>query len=540
MKKLIFIISLIAIMALMCIAVGAKEIAPVKDTYYVVQSSNSEAAVNIQAEGKNIVVIDDLMTTNGTDMGIFFNEVADNDHIELIFAENIHTYRNAENRGILINRPITVTIRYNGYVHAVEDRCAKTGIYVKHVNAYLRCFGTKALNEGEIPTEFVKPTFANDKLVTTGNVDAYHGKVYVWVDDGFVYMENMRTYSGEEGLFSRDGSDGSVYENYKLLNCALGSDTTALGLIGRGGSKKIIEIDNCYIRGKFEACTVMTGSYVKNTVVTGDFFMDCWEISGQLFEFEDCTIVGSIKTESGRTHLKFTNCTFDPSKLALGSDGGGACSLQAITTATCEKAGSKIVYGANDKVGTVDTVYASENPALGHKTECDIYYDSYLENGRYGTCINCGMIMADESINTSPLFIFMGYSTPEDGSYGIVASFIVNVKAIEQYESKTGKTLSYGIVAGAKTLLGENNPLDKDGNATVLETGSVVKADISREYASYDFVLTGMKESQLNVELVIATYVEVTENEEKSIVYLQSEQKTNALSVISYNTIPTK
>ena len=134
----------------------------------------------------------------------------------------------------------------------------------------------------------------------------------------------------------------------------------------------------------------------------------------------------------------------------------------------------------------------------------------------------------------------MGYSTPEDGSYGIVASFSVNINAIKEYESKTEKTLSYGIVAGAKSLLGDNNPLDASGNATVLETGSVVKANVSREYASYDFVLTGMKESQLNVELVIATYVEVTENYEKSIVYLQSEQKINALSVISYNSIQTQ
>ena len=157
-------------------------------------------------------------------------------------------------------------------------------------------------------------------------------------------------------------------------------------------------------------------------------------------------------------------------------------------------------------------------------------------------CIRCGTTMADENIKAAPLFTFLGFSTPEDGSYGIVASYIVNVKAIEQYEEKTGKSLSYGIVAGAKSLLGDNNPLDKDGNKVTLEKGSAIKAEITREYASYDFILKGMNENQLDTELVIATYVEITEkdgeNVTKSVVYLQSVQKTENLSVISYNTIP--
>ena len=76
------------------------------------------------------------------------------------------------------------------------------------------------------------------------------------------------------------------------------------------------------------------------------------------------------------------------------------------------------------------------------------------------------------------------------------------------------------------------------GNATVLEKGSVVKADISREYASYDFVLTGMNENQLDTELVIATYVKVTENGETTVVYLQETQKSDTLGAISYNAIP--
>jgi hypothetical protein len=172
-----------------------------------------------------------------------------------------------------------------------------------------------------------------------------------------------------------------------------------------------------------------------------------------------------------------------------------------------------------------------------------IEYESYLENGHYQyACANegCDAKIAGESVDA--LFDFIGFSTPENGSYGIVASFTVNKKAIELYEKKAEKTLSYGIVAAAKQNLGDNNPLDKDGNKVTLEKGSVVKAEITREYASYDFVLKGMNENQLDAELVIASYVEITEkdgeNVTKSVVYLQSVQKTENLSTISYNAIP--
>jgi orotate phosphoribosyltransferase len=112
MKKLIFIISLIAIMVLMCTVISAEETPQVTSTYYLVQSYNSEAAISSQAEGKSIVVVDDLMTTDGSNMSTFFASVNSGDHIEIILAENIYT-NSAANRGILINKAITLTIRYN-------------------------------------------------------------------------------------------------------------------------------------------------------------------------------------------------------------------------------------------------------------------------------------------------------------------------------------------------------------------------------------------------------------------------------------------
>ena len=545
MKKLIFIISLIAIMVLMCTAISAEETPKATSTHYLVQSYNSEAAISSQAEGKSIVVVDDLMTTDGSNMGSFFSNVNDGDHIEIILAENIYT-NGAANRGILINKAITLTVRYNGFIHVADGANEKSAFYVSNKNATLRLIGSNGADEsGLVSKDFEMPTYVNGNILDNGNLDAYNGGYYVYTYDGSVYMENMRVYANSAVVYSLEGGDYGVYDNYHFVNCAIGGSSKSLQLDGGGRGRKIIEIDNCYLNKQITTYTVMTGSYVKDSILDGGLHMDCWDISGQLFEFENTTVNGNISTATGRTRFKFTDCTFDPSKLGLGSDGGGGCTLTSYKTATCTEAGSKITYGVGDKVGKVDTAYANENPALGHEPNIDptvgIKYDSYLEGGIVAKCERCGIPMADENLNAEPLFTFLGFSTPEDGSYGIVASYIVNVKAIAQYEEKTGKVLSYGIVAGAKSLLGDKNPLDKDGNKVTLEKGSTIKAEITREYSSYDFVLKGMNESQLDAELVIATYVEITEkdgeNVTKSVVYLQSTQKTENLSVISYNTI---
>jgi hypothetical protein len=337
---------------------------------------------------------------------------------------------------------------------------------VSNKNATLRLIGSNGADKsGLVSKDFEMPTYVNGNILDNGNLDAYNGGYYVYTYDGSVYMENMRAYANSAVVYSLEGSDYGVYDNYHFVNCAIGGNSKSLQLDGGGRGRKIIEIDNCYLNKQITTCTVMSGSYVKDSTFDGGLYMDCWDISGQLFEFENTTVNGNISTATGRTRFKFTDCTFDPSKLGLGRDNGGVCTLQAITSATCMEAGSKITYTSGSKTGTVDTNFQAENPALGHNPNIDptigIKYDSYLEGGIVAKCERCGIPMADENLNAEPLFTFLGFSTPEDGSYGIVASFSVNKKAMELYESKTGKSLSYGIVAGAKSLLGDKTHLMK-------------------------------------------------------------------------------
>lgn len=538
-KRIPFAIMLVAIACMLAFSVSADEVSADTDSYYLVQNLDSEAALALQADGKtNIVAIADITSSSSTSAGSFFNSLPDDSNVELIFAENIVT-SGGENVGILLNKPITVTVRYNGFIHAITNGSKFNGFTLRHSEANLILIGSQATDEnGEISTEYVAPTYENGKIIERGNLDAYHfGKVYVWVFTGNVYAENMRTKTNEEFVYTETNANGI----YEFKGCACDSNSYAVGLNGKTG--KTVKLENGYYNGLL-AFSVLTGSYAKNITVAGKGIqMDCWDISGQIWEFTNCS-VNKVTTYSGRTHFNFIDCIFEPSTLNLGSDGGGVCKLYAYTSPTCLEAGTKITYAKGDNVGVVDTEYPTMAPALGHEADPnkvgDVHYDSFLENGKLAVCIRCGITMADENIKANPLFKFLGYSTPEDGSYGIVASFIVDYKAVAQYEEMTGKKLSYGIVAGAKSNLGDNNPLDANGNVITLEKGNVIKADVDKNYGAYDFKLTGLNEGQLDLELVIATYVVVDDGESVSVVYLQNEQVTENLSVISYNAVPTK
>ena len=535
-KALLLIISLMLVICAFAITAYAEE-------YYLVQSKDSEAAAALKAEGKtNIVEIAEITSSDRSNAGSFFSTVSDGASIEFILAENIVS-DTGENKAILINKPITVTVKYNGYVHAVVNGSRYNGIVLNHKDAMLRLIGFCAMDEnGDISTEFISPKIENGVVTERGNLDAYHsGKVYVWMFSGNSYCENMRVHANEEFVY---GEGESLDGTYEFVSCASKSDRcSTVGILGK--TSKIVNIDKGYYYG---LCghTVADGSVVKNAIIDGyGISIDSWHNSPQTWMFENCT-VSKISTSTGRTHLAFRDCDLSNTVWNLAGDGWGDQFVRIYTSATCTEDG-KVELRRSTNKGYPSSYYDDEinnyyEPKLGHESDPnktgDIHYDSYLEDGMLAVCKRCGITMADENIKAAPLFKFLGYSTPEDGSYGIVASFIVDTKAISQYEEMTGKTLTYGIVAAGKQNLGDINPLDENGNAAILSNGSVVKAEVGREYASYDFVLTGMNENQLDLELVIASYVVVKNGDDISVVYLQSTQKTNTLSAISYNTIP--
>lgn len=537
---------ILPVLAIMCCLFALSVSAEGTQEYYLVQSGDSEAALSLQAQGKtNIVEVSSLLASSSSSAGAFFANVNDGDDITFILAEDIVT-NSGENQGILINKAITVSIYYNGFCHIVTNGSKCSGIALRNAGAHLKLFGTRAMDEnGSFSDKFVSPTVINGKITQEGNLDARHGKVYVWVYGGTVYAENMRTSTGQEFVFSDSGATGT----FEFINCACYSGSYAIGL--QGQSQKTVKVENGYYAG-FQAFTVLTGSYIKNATITGSgISMDCWGISNNFWELTNCSI-SKISTSTGRTHFKLIDCEVNPSTFSLGADGGGACYVLVYTTPTCTSDGTLNVYkqgkGAtpvNDDskyAQTVTDFYADpQNKAYGHSYGWEYIFDGakYLSTcTAQDACASCGDIAESHYIDA--MFVSLGYSVPEFGTeLAIIVGFAINQNAIEQYEAFTGSKINYGCVVALKDMLGEfNAPLDENGDAVVLEQGTVVKADITDTSNSYMDLKVYLTEAHMDTYLLMAGFIAETKDGALNVSYMQFDNtlvEDNAFEYISYN-----
>ena len=508
MKKVLLTILVVALfVCALAVSVSADDVVSAENTYYLVQSTDSALALSLQEEGKNVKSFDELLEDMGdNDNGVattkventFLSQFDDGEVVKLIFAESIYTENNLDYNCVLINTAITVIVDLNGYTHYVtgtNDKGVGARINcfaISNPNATLKLYGSKAYNEnGEVdkvdPT-FQAPTYTEENGVSGGNLDVYHPKkVYVWAFDGNVYVEGVRSYTSEELVYTGEGgtnpSDGN-YDTYELKDCVLGSNTTAIGLLGKGNARKIVKSDNCYIN-KFIVHTVMTGSVMKNTTFK-EVHLDGWDVSGQIWAFECCT-VDKITTESGRTHLTFTDCNLEKTSWSLKGDGGGDQFVRIYTSPTCTKAGAIELKRSTNKGSNnpyEDEVNNYNVPALGHTVDTDnitgVTYVSYLDKGTYvGLCNVCGEVGEHNEATANPLIVFHGYSAKENNT-AICADYTVEYDLLALYKAYSKKELTFGVVACASDNLvnKDNKPINSDGYSAEVTSGNIVNSAI--------------------------------------------------------------
>ncbi|MBO5357529.1 MAG: leucine-rich repeat protein [Clostridia bacterium] len=183
---------------------------------------------------------------------------------------------------------------------------------------------------------------------------------------------------------------------------------------------------------------------------------------------------------------------------------------------------------ANEAYGT-DIVYL---PLSEEHTDSDIINNVVFENGYLNLgkksfkCLYCDETIGTEEEASFPaLFLYNGYSMPEDGRLQLSIGYTVNKEALAEYEKLAETSVNYGIVCALADKLDGKAPLDE-----TLEGVSVIKADISRQYSSFEFVISGFNNELLDLELVMAAYV----IDGDSLVYLQNEQ-SNLPTSISIN-----
>lgn len=568
MKKKLLIVAMLVVLALglFVISVSAEENVPeVTHSYYLVQSLDSEAALALNAEGKtNLVVYADLIgstlekTNNETTKSVFFGDFAEGSHIEIILAEDIFVPKTIvpSNVGILINTAITVTIKYNGFAHYIDNSgsSSSNGIVLRNRQAKIRLIGTKGkdLADGGISDNYKKPSgdIADGNFkCDNSNLDVFkYANEYVTATQGTVYVENVRSCTGTALVKTKSGV--GLFEFYD--SALYSPNNYAIDIMGNDAKTIIFENGRCQ---GIEFHSALTGSRFKNVIVTGaGVVMDCWSFTGQVWEFEGCTI-NKVDTSSGRTHLYFTGCTFDENTLALGSDGGGATYLYVITKATCTEAGSRYYYYGNSEKDndqivaskTQDDQYPIDNPALGHGFDADNITNIEYKNGFMSAglctsnCVRCNEAGIEEKeASASPLFTGKGFSRPEsNGKIGLAASFGIDLVSIEKYELVTGKSVEFGAVAAGYDNLGANTLLDANGDATVLAKGQIIKANVGKKVSTLTIKITGFTSEHMDTKIVMGGYVIATKGEEKEISYFQlgTPAQGDLYSYATYNSV---
>ncbi|MBO5379197.1 MAG: hypothetical protein J6A90_02610 [Clostridia bacterium] len=546
MKRYLLFFSVILTLSFLFVisAAAEKNTTDVTDTFYVVTSEDSEAAVALKAEGKSTIVLADVYSsTTSLSETDWINQFEDGSHVELIFAENI-VESVGENRGILLKKAITITVRYNGFCHLLTNGVSNENMFVlRHSGAQLNLIGSTDIYDesGNVIKDF---TYDPNDL-SKNMVQIRHSKVYAWVHDGGVYVQNIRSVTGQELVYT-EGDDstaeGTVNNTYEFVDCALSSGSVPVGLLGRGDARKIVKISGGYY-SKVQAHTILTGTVFENCEI-GTFEMDCWDISGQMAEFKNCT-VGSVSTATGRTHLTFIDCKIDISKISLGSDGGGKCYALVYTSPNCENAGTLNIYRNGSGITpvtddskypyTMVEEYVSSNPAFGHDNQSiAVYENGFTEKGykRIG-CTRCDNYEGGE---LPALFVCHGYSVPEYDAGGIAVRYSVDNDAIAEYERITGESISYGVFAVTKQKLGDNDIFASDGKAS----SGVIAAEISNEqFNLFELKIVGFTADQKDKKIALGAFVGVNNGDTTEYTYIQAGVKAEGEKYVfvSYNDI---
>ena len=143
---------------------------------------------------------------------------------------------------------------------------------------------------------------------------------------------------------------------------------------------------------------------------------------------------------------------------------------------------------------------------------------------------SCPVVWDYKTTLRDNIFTFKGYSFNEAGQ--IAFGFDVDIESKTAYEELTGKKLEIGALFASYDYLGGKQPLDNSGKETTLNTGKVVKHNLSDyEYLYYDFILTDISDELKGVKLVISAYV--CNGEETK--YEQENGMSDTVTGISYN-----
>ena len=165
------------------------------------------------------------------------------------------------------------------------------------------------------------------------------------------------------------------------------------------------------------------------------------------------------------------------------------------------------------------------------------FKNGYTENGTYTRqCTVCNNVFVEETPSFPALFTCLGYSVPENGREEITIGYLVNVKAISEYEEATGRVLKYGVFAAAKEKLGDSDIFDSNGNVAE----NAIAAEISGyKFVMFELKIVGFTDEYKEELLAMGAYVAINDGKNTEYSYMQAGTPLdgNKYCFISYNDV---
>ena len=555
MKKslLVFIFSLSLIFAFSVISFAQE----MENIYYVVQSEESELASSLKSEGKNIVGIERLYSSQSdstAEESTYFLSQFDGHELNLILAENVSycmstNPSNPWGSGIRLDKAVSLTIYFNGHYWWIPDDNRYAGFFINNQYAHLTLIGNRTHEEVAASFDLSK---VNAKTVSN-SVDYYGGYIGFYLEKGNLTIKNAIIIGEDEVIYQKDNnaSGTSVLHFDTCLINNKDKTCKAINLRSAGKTDITIQMNHVYT-DKISINNILADSYIKNSSIV-DFITDSWHADkyiGKDYIYISDSSIGNYTSLGDTQHIIAINSTFNKIDLVGDTSGGGFATLtnstyaslslkrsssssvsrngvlNVLTVADCVNAATKTVYTYDDLsasiVSTLDAKYSQSNPALGHDTMGEmlsISYTSYLERGN-GEFI-CSLCDEKHLVTGAfdPLFMCLGYSVLESNNGSFAIGYRVNNEAITFYEENSGNSLGCGVFAVLKTKLGSNNIFSSDGTPA----DGAITADLTNyDLELIELKIVGITEQHRDLQIAVGAYVSTTNGGGKEFSYLQN------------------
>ena len=462
-KHFIFIISIIAALALSVCLVSATEAYSESDISSLISGANDGDTVNITLEN-DIEITKNIEISKGIVLNVYFN-------------------------GNLLN-----------YTGSTTDNLSYGAFYINSADATVNLYGSSKLNDYASYTHYddtVKPDMKG-----TGNL--------IVIVNGELNLYDMYMYSGSNAFAivgdMVDNNDYSIYVKDSVLRAPQGSSKSAMAHEGGNSSnsavkKRAVVAENSVLYGGFKginyAYNLTVGTSFTN-VKFYDFYIknDCWYDTNNssvlplmmnsfeksadyvscIFNNYDETVGDvTVYTETGKQNFKLIGCTFNSIVSGgkfQGDRGGDAYVYVLDSIPTCLGGGTMLVC----KNGSA--LYDSTYSKGAHKFSDFIptYPNGYTNEGVYlKSCSYCGITETDEKCE--PLFVNLGYSTNEENT-NMALGTRINREMLDKFLSKnSNEQFDFGVIAGNTSTTVEL----LDGEVLLSEGG--IKASLKDSYA---------------------------------------------------------